>query len=61
MAYNVYFCCDKCGATYSWINNSISCLWPSELQEVKGGPLESAGGIAQNATKSVEEADNETD
>lgn len=37
------------------------CLWPSELQEVKGGPLESAGGIAQNATKSVEEADNETD
>lgn len=24
MAYNVYFCCDKCGETYSWINNSVS-------------------------------------
>jgi len=24
MAYNVYFCCDKCGDTYSWINTSVS-------------------------------------
>lgn len=24
MAYNVYFCCDKCGITYSWINHSVS-------------------------------------
>lgn len=23
-AYNVYYCCDKCGATHSWINHSVS-------------------------------------
>nr|DAL71690.1 MAG TPA: adenylate kinase [Caudoviricetes sp.] len=24
MAYNVYFSCDSCGATYNWINHAVS-------------------------------------
>ena len=24
MAYNVYFCCEKCGATYSWTNYTVT-------------------------------------
>ena len=24
MAYNVYYSCDKCGNTHSWINHSVS-------------------------------------
>lgn len=24
MAYNVYFVCDKCGATYSWVNFTVT-------------------------------------
>lgn len=24
MAYNVYFSCDSCGATYNWVNHSVS-------------------------------------
>ncbi len=24
MAYNVYFSCDSCGATYNWVNHAVS-------------------------------------
>ena len=36
MAYNVYFCCDKCGDTYSWINTSLSISIAKTIARERG-------------------------
>lgn len=36
MAYNVYFCCDKCGDTYSWVNTPVGITYAERLARNKG-------------------------
>lgn len=41
MAYNVYFSCDSCGATYNWVNHAVSY---SAAEEASAAADQAAGG-----------------
>ena len=36
MAFNVYYCCDRCGVTHSWINNSVSLAIATKMARHDG-------------------------
>ena len=36
MAYNVYFCCDICGATWSWVNVTVNLSCAQRIARAKG-------------------------
>ncbi len=50
MAYNVYFSCDSCGATYNWVNHAVSYSAAVSIAgyEVDGGIV---GGVYIYDTK----------
>lgn len=45
MAYNVYFCCDKCGATLSWVNQTVNYSTAVMLARHRGWQVGKTGWL----------------
>lgn len=48
MAYNVYFCCDKCGATWSWVNQTVNLSTATRIARKYGWQVGKTGWLCQN-------------
>lgn len=51
MAYNVYFCCEKCGATVSWVNTSVSLSVATAIAREDGWQVGKRGWYCPNCRK----------
>lgn len=48
MAFNVYYCCDKCGVTVSWVNCSVSMAIATAIARKEGWQVGKRGWFCPN-------------
>lgn len=51
MAYNVYFSCDTCGATYNWVNHTVSKSTAARIARSDGWSVGKRGWFCPECRK----------
>ena len=58
MAYNVYFSCDTCGATYHWVNHTVSQSTAARIARSDGWSVGKRGWFCPEGQKKRRKREN---
>ena len=58
MAYNVYFSCDTCGATYNWVNHTVSQSTAARIARSDGWSVGKRGWFCPECRKKRRQREN---